>query len=40
MTEGEEGEIAIAPADPEVVYVPSYDPAMAYTTRADGADAT
>ena len=32
VTEGEEGEIAIAPADPEVVYVPSYDPAMAYTT--------
>ena len=38
VTEGEDGEIAIAPADPEVVYVPSYDPAMAYTTRADGAD--
>ncbi len=32
VTEGEEGEIAIAPADPEVVYVPSYDPAMAYTS--------
>ena len=32
VTEDEGGEIAIAPADPEVVYVPSYDPAMAFTT--------
>jgi uncharacterized protein DUF3300 len=28
----EQGEIAIAPADPGVVYVPAYDPAMAFTT--------
>jgi hypothetical protein len=28
----ENGEIAIAPADPGVVYVPAYDPAMAFTT--------
>ena len=28
----EEGEIAIAPADPEVVYVPAYDAQAAYTT--------
>jgi hypothetical protein len=28
----EEGEIAIAPADPEVVYVPAYDPAAAFAS--------
>ena len=28
------GDITITPADPEVVYVPSYDPEAVYTTRA------
>ena len=32
--EVEEDNIAIAPADPEVVYVPGYDPATAYRRRA------
>ena len=30
-------EITIRPADPEVVYVPSYDPALAYTTAPTAA---
>jgi len=32
VTSDDEGEIAIAPADPEVVYVPAYDAQAAYTT--------
>jgi hypothetical protein len=33
----EAGAIAIAPANPEVVYVPAYDPATVYTQPASGA---
>ena len=29
--------ISIAPADPQVVYVPAYDPGAAYTTPVDAA---
>jgi len=34
VVEVDDGEISIAPADPEVVYVPSYDSSTAFTTAA------
>ncbi len=33
----EDDNISVAPADPEVVYVPAYDPATAYATPVEGA---
>jgi hypothetical protein len=32
VSEDPEGDIAVTPADPGIVYVPSYDPAVAFTT--------
>jgi hypothetical protein len=34
VSEDAEGDIAVTPADPEVVYVPSYDPAAAFAAPA------
>jgi hypothetical protein len=34
VVEVDDGAISIMPADPEVVYVPTYDPTLAYTTPA------